>query len=237
MPISNRILPAALLFFSIACLATLPFQTSRADAEFSATDAAGLYDTETTYTIVRKGNNIGTHSLSFSQSEAPLVVTAKSNIKVTALKIPVFRFNYQSTENWQSDRLVSVESTAKTGKKTEKSSLQNYENKSQVSYTDTQGNTKQESAARIDYATNHWNINAVQQSILFNTIKGVASNVVITNHGQKTIEINGTSLNTTHYEYTGDLQVESWYDQNNRWVKLLFLGSDGSEISYTIDTP
>ncbi len=201
-------------------------------AQLGASDAAELYKTENTYTITRKGKKIGTHSLTFSTSGNTLTVQAKSDIKVTALKIPVFRFNYLSTEIWQDDQLISVESTAKTGKKTERSSLLNESSTSQISY-----NGKQTTAERIAYATNHWNINAVTESTVFNTIKGAASQIVVKEHGRKTLNINDKTLTTTHYEYTGDIQAQTWYDDNNRWVKLLFLGSDGSEITYTIDTP
>lgn len=197
-----------------------------------ASEAAELYQSENTYTITRKGKKIGTHSLTFSRDGNTLTVQAKSDIKVTALKIPVFRFNYLSTETWQDDQLISVESTAKTGKKTEQSSLVNEGDTSKISYNGTQTTVEQ-----INFATNHWNSNAVTQSTVFNTIKGVASQIVVKEHGRKTLNINDKTLNTTHFEYTGDIQAQTWYDENNRWVKLLFLGSDGSEITYTIDTP
>jgi len=59
------------------------------------------------------------------------------------------------------------------------------------------------------------------------------SQVVIDRVGNETLQDNNTSINANRYRYTGDIQADVWYDDENRWVKLEFKGEDGNVISYT----
>jgi len=197
-----------------------------------ASDAAALYSASTTYSIFRKGKKIGKHSLGISKLDNRIEVSVDSKITVRVLKIPVFNFRYVSKEIWENDRLIAVDSTTTTGKDVETASLNNNNNQSLLMYNNTQS-----TADLIQYATNHWNISAVEQTRLFNTIKGVKSDVSVDFVGKETLNIGGTAVETKHYAYTGDITAQSWYDKNNRWVKLAFLGSDGNQITYLIDNP
>jgi len=198
----------------------------------TASDAASLYPTETTYSIFRKGKPIGKHSLIVNQVDDRIEVSIDSTITVRILKIPVFKFRYVSSELWVDDRLISVESTTTTDKNVEKASLKNSDKQSLLSYND-----KQTTTELIQHASNHWNISAVEQTRLFNTIKGVKSDVVVEFVGKETLDIDGTALETMHYAYSGDIIAQTWYDKNDRWVKLAFLGSDGNQVIYLIDNP
>lgn len=199
---------------------------------FSASDAAKLYPSETTYSIIRKGKNIGKHSLIVNTLDDRIDVSIDSNITVRVLKIPVFKFRYVSKELWVDDQLISVDSTTKTNNDVENASLQNIDHQSLLTYNDKQATTE-----LIQQASNHWNISAVEKTRLFNTIKGVKSDVSVKFVGNEALDINGTTLDTKHYVYSGDIIAQTWYDKNNRWVKLAFLGSDGNQIIYIIDNP
>lgn len=197
-----------------------------------ASEAAKLYPIETTYSIFRKGKNIGKHRLLINSNENRIDVSVDSKITVRVLKVPVFRFRYQSSELWEGNKLLEVNSTTTTNKDVERASLKNKDNQSFLTY-----NTKQTTTNIIQYATNHWNISAVEQDRLFNTVKGVESNVDVQFVGNEPLKIKNKLLDTKHYAYSGDITAQTWYDQNNRWVKLAFLGSDGNQIIYLIDNP
>lgn len=198
----------------------------------SALEAAALYSPVTTYSIFRKGKNIGRHTLTVDESNGAINIDVDSRITVRVLKIPVFKFRYKSTENWADNKLVTVTSSTTTNNETEKSSLTNSGSKSVLS-----GDSGDMETALLHFATNHWHIGAVLQTRLFNTIKGVESNVMVTSIGTETLLINGESIKATHYKYSGDIIAQSWYDENNRWVQLAFEGTDGSLIKYVIDSP
>lgn len=198
----------------------------------SAAEAAALYGAETTYSIYRKGKTIGKHSLMIKNTNGRINVSVDSKITIRILTIPVFKFRYLSDEAWESDQLLSVDSTTTTNKKIERATLNNNGNSSVLT-----NNNMGQNMPRILYATNHWHIGAVKQPQLFNTVKGTLANVMVQKIDNETLQIGDTSLSVTHYKYSGDIIVESWYDDNNRWVKLAFTGSDGSRITYVIDNP
>jgi len=217
----------------IALLSASLLASSPARGEdLSASAAANIYQEKTTYSIFRKGKNIGKHVLKITSVDNRIDVAVDSRITVRVLKIPVFKFRYLSKEVWEYDRLIKVESTTTTDKKVEQASLKNTDNQSQLFYNGTLSKTE-----LLQYPTNHWNIGAVKQSSLYNTVKGVKSNVKVDSLGIDTLTIGDKTIDATHYAYSGDIIAETWYDKNNRWVKLAFLGSDGNQITYLIDNP
>ena len=215
---------------SLVLLALLLY--SPAGFAFSASEAAALYPAETTYSIYRKGKKIGTHRLSINTDNNRIDISIDSTITVRVLKIPVFRFRYQSKEQWLNNQLMSVISSTKTNDTIENTRLNN-----QAAQSILENETGESIESRIDLATNHWHIGAVEQTQLFNTIKGTRSAVTVTSLGTNNLTIHGKQIKATHYEYSGDIMAQSWYDQNQRWVKLVFAGTDGSEITYLIDNP
>lgn len=198
----------------------------------SASKAASLYESKTTYSIFRKGKKIGNHSLIFTTEDDRVAVTIDSSITVRVLKVPVFKFNYESRETWENDQLRTVSAATTTNRKVETATLKNDGNTSLLTYNGTETQVP-----LIRFATNHWHIGAVEQSLLFNTIKGTQSKVKVKKATDQTLQIGDTTLSVTQYQYTGDINAQSWYDQNQRWVKLAFLGSDGTQVTYLIDNP
>jgi hypothetical protein len=39
-------------------------------------------------------------------------------------------------------------------------------------------------------------------------------------------------VEATHYKYEGEIQNDVWYDAEGRWVRMKFLGDDGSAIEF-----
>jgi len=216
----------------IAATFCLLFSAQSFSQIISAANAAGLYGDQTTYSIYRKGKKIGVHSLKINADAERIDVSVDSTITISVLKIPVFKFNYVADEVWQDGQLLSVDATTTTNKEVETAKLDNSSGSSVMT-----SNGTSDQVPLIAYATNHWNESAVEQSTLFNTVKGIQSKVSVEKISNEPLQLGETTLLTTHYKYTGDLIVESWYDERNRWVKLAFLGSDGSQITYIIDNP
>ncbi len=215
----------ALALIALLTVQTAGFGTKAALA--SDEDIAAAYATTTSYTITRKGKKIGTHRLTFERDGSQLTVKVVSNIKVTVFKVPVFRFNYQATEIWQNGQLQSVSSEVIENDKKTTVMLESNDNTSTL----TTMNGK-ETVERILFSSNHWNPDVVNTGTVFNTLTGKASKVNIELIKQQA-QVNGLTAN--RYRYTGDIQADTWYDANGRWIQLQFKGKDGSIIQYTLD--
>jgi len=196
-------------------------------SDTAATDIAARYESPTTYTITRKGKPIGTHSINFDIDGSDLTVDVRSKIRVTILKVPVFSFDYESTETWKNGELVSATSEVQENNKNTRVSLRSADGKTVLN------NAKgKQTVDKLLFTSNHWNSNVTGATRVFNTLNGKASDVTITLVNDKAI-LEG--ITTSHYRYSGKINADVWYDRNGRWVKLQFKGEDGSNIEYMID--
>lgn len=217
----KKLLPGLIgLFALMTCLNVSAIETS-------AIDIAKRYENPTTYTITRKGKRIGTHELRFDTANNQLVVSVSSKIRVTILKVPVFLFDYQSTEIWNDGKLTSASSKVRENNKNTSVSMLSGENSTQLNKL-----KGRQTVDRLFYTSNHWNSKVLNQTRVFNTLSGKASNVSIA-LVEDNVKMNG--IDCRRYRYYGDIKADVWYDTSGRWVKLQFKGDDGSTIEYTID--
>ena len=150
-----------------------------------------------------------------------------SRIRVKILGVTVFRFDYQANEVWVDNNLKAVNSTVKENDKETNVSMT-----SENEVTTLNASSSTSTVPRLFYTSNHWNPAVVGADTVFNTLTGKASKVTIELISDND-EVKG--IPAAHYRYTGDIQAETWYDREGRWLKLLFKGKDGSEIEYIID--
>ena len=81
--------------------------------------------------------------------------------------------------------------------------------------------------------TNHWNNTVLGHVRVLNTLTGNVNKVKLVPKGQEMIFTERGDVSANRYAYTGDLEdTEVWYDELGRWVKLRFLGRDGTPVEY-----
>lgn len=206
-----KLLGAGLLVFGLIT----PMGAIAQSEPLPAQAQAALYPANMEYVITRNGKKVGSHTLSFSSDANTLSVAVESNIKITVLKVPVYRFNYVSTEQWQDDHLVGV--TARTNQGGDVTNVK----------------LDADAAKSVEFSSNHWNAAVLDASSVFNTLTGNVSQVSIESLGSETLSAQDSSITAEHYRYSGDIEADVWYDSQNRWVQLQFKGDDGSDIKYT----
>ncbi len=218
----------------LTLMAVAPTLLKQAFAEASATlddrNPIATYGQSVFYDIYRKKKKIGQHTVQFTKTDSDLRVNIESKITVTVLKVPVFRFNYQSNETWVDGRLQRVKAaTDNNGKKHQVSAKRTGDD---MLLTDKKGET---TTAKVAYSSNHWNSNVVTADKMFNTLTGEANDIVFKNVGVETITMSNdakTEIEASHYQLVGKVETEVWYDNAGRWVKLRFKGEDGNFVEY-----
>lgn len=214
---STRVLYSAIIY-----LAAVAAYASSAQASFPM-------PTDLNYSVIREGDEIGTHSVSFSDTDDGFKVEIETDVAVEVFGIAFYRFEHNGLEVWRGDRLVSL-----------------------VSETNDDGIAHALTAAaegreiRIDSDARRgledgrimpaslWNRELVNQSALLNTLDGTTMPVTVANLGEETVLAAGKQTNATHYSVTGKLNRELWYDGDNVLVQVKFDGADGSEITYLL---
>lgn len=184
----------------------------------TAAAIAAKYGNEVVYTVSRNGKKIGTHKMSFSQNGSELLVSVDSLIRVTVLRIPIYRLTYKSEERWLDNVLISANATT-----TEDGEANT------VSY---EKSNDENAAASPSFTSNHWHKGVLASHSLFNTLTGEVSQYTITDLGNDKVKLKGTTLSATHYRYSEDIETDVWYDENGLWVQMQFIGERGGIIKY-----
>ena len=191
------------------------------------------YGPEITFDIKRKGKNIGTHKVTFTQNDNQLFVEATTRIRLKFLFFTAFKFDYTSEEVWQNGKLMSLSSlTNEDGKK---SNVLLEFGEDIVSITNENGNYSNNLMGPV-FTTNHWNPNVLDEEKVLNTLTGKSNNIQINKMGLEMVPTGKGEREAMHHRYEGDLNnISTWYDEKSRWVGLSFKGKDGSIISYECD--
>lgn len=206
------------------------------------------YGSSHVFAAFRNGEKIGTHALSFQQSGDKRTVTTSIDFSVKALGIVMYRYNHRGQEIWNGNTFESI--ATQTDDNGTKYTLKAKHDSQGVSVVREgggapkvvandagfqQGAAKQVTMPASTLPTTHWNLNQVKQSAMLNSQNGDLAKIQITPKGRETIKTaSGNTLQTTRYSYSGDVQMEQWFDDRGRWVKAAFKASDGSTIEYIL---
>jgi len=182
---------------------------------------------EQRFSILRKGKIIGSHDVRTVRGEGSTRVTITTQIKIRFLGIPFYRFSYEAEELWDGQGLKLL--TASVDDDGESLNLKGRRNGSAFEWSTEDG---QYTHPLPVFPTNHWNNAVLHQNYVINTLTGKLNKVDILNQGQEIVRLPSANLPATRYSYRGDLELDSWYDQQNRWIAMRFKAKDGSYIEY-----
>lgn len=190
-------------------------------------DPLSLYGDELIFSVLRNGEPIGTHRVTFDREGDRLVVDSRFEAEVKFLFITAFEYLYQSKSVWRDGCMVELNAT-----------------------TDDNGNRSRVTARLADsrlvidgpsgraqgnaglFPTDHWHSGVLGSDQVLNTITGRVASVSIADLGETRVRVDKGSVPARHYVYSGDLRTEVWYDTKGRWVKMRFRAKDGSTVEY-----
>ncbi len=179
------------------------------------------------FSILVDGDPAGAYSMSITQREDDsFVMAASANVRVSYLRgLKVYRYTYRGTETWKAGRLIHLTSVCNDdGKEFTVSAV-----------PDTEGMriraNGRERMARADiWLTTYWRLPDVKfrnrgvPLVDADTGKDLAAQIHLLETRQ--ISVASKLQNCTHYQITGDVETELWYDAQERLIGLKSI-SDG----------
>jgi hypothetical protein len=193
----------------------------------SSVRAAVPNDGKLDFTVLRDGDPIGRHVLSFKQGSEGLVVEIETKIEVKVLFITAYHFEHQGREIWRDGKLtVLVSSTNDDG--TEHTLAV----KASGAELQVEGDGEMSKAALEIIPASLWHEGILAGGAILNTLQGRQMNVKVTDAGTEEIDVVGQTVAAHHFVIEGDLQREVWFDDKQVLVKVRFKGKDGSSIEY-----
>ena len=206
-----RPLHAALLI--LACLSTAT--------------ATAATPAELNFAIMRDGEQIGAHVMTFANSGDELRVDIRTDAKVKVLFVTAYRFEHQGTEVWRDGRLVSY--VSQTNDDGEAKQLQARADGDGLAVS---GSAGQWTAEAGIIPASLWDQRIVAQARILNTLDGRPMAIQVQDAGMDQVEVGSRQVPAHHYVITGDLAREVWYDADGVLSHVRFAGKDGSRIDY-----
>ena len=216
------------LSLSTAALLTALSAAPQASAEPHAGRAAvDSQASRQVFDILREGKTVGSHELERRMDGELIRVAVTSQIEVRFLALTLYRLAYRAQETWDRQGLRSLRvSLDDDGERRDLHGQRQGDVFEWVS-----GEQRYQHPMPV-FPTNHWNPAVLQQDQVLNTLTGEINRVEIAEVSREPFALPSTATPATRYRYSGDLQLESWYDDHGRWLGMRFRSDDGSLIEY-----
>lgn len=180
------------------------------------------------FRIIRHGDEIGRHAVTFEPRGDSLTVRVTVNALVTLLSLPIVRYSHRATETWQGETLIGL--TAETDKngRHQWASARRTNEGLVVLGSQTPRYIAPEPAA----TTSYWDKHALARPMI-SLEDGVLLRPKVAEQKAEPIPTAyGGPTVAEHYVLSGAFSVELWYDRSDTWASLAYSAPDGSTVHY-----
>jgi hypothetical protein len=182
------------------------------------------------FNVLREGKPFGTHTVSFkTDPDGRLVATTKVSLKAGLGPVTLFRYQLDATETWLNGKLLNVKGNVNDDGKKRSVTATREGDAIAVAGSDYKG-----PAPGDIVPASHWNFEQTEVARLLSTEDGEIFDVKVSPLGRQSIQAGGSTIEANHYRLDSALDVDLWYDDEGRWVKLAF-EARGQKIEYVLD--
>ena len=185
---------------------------------------------ELRFNVMRDGNEIGHHTITFRQDGDMLLANVVVEIVVRLGPIPLFRYHHGVRETWRGGQFIALDSETNDDGKSFKVHAARFGDQVIVETL---------TAPRVVLGPDtipltHWNILCMRRP-LFNPQDGLPVDSTIVPRGEEMVPLaDGRLVPAAHYSLGGKVVLDDWYDEARQWVALRTAGRDGSKIEYRL---
>ncbi len=231
-PSRRQLLSHAGLLSAIALPWPVLAQTSSGEA-LSSPDPKSTQGSQPTqpldFTAYRNGSRLGFHRIDFAEEGKRLIVDIEIVFDVKFTFIPLYGYRHRNREVWEDGRLMSMSTETDDNGTDYKVEVTRDGDRLLVDGVD----------GRLELpgdtlTTSYWNEAAMANSAWLDTQRGQLVRSEVIKKPAEAVRVKGRDVEATPYDLAGDITCTLWY-RDGRWVKLRFLGEDGSEIDYTLE--
>jgi len=180
------------------------------------------------FRLVRHGNEIGRHTLTFERQGDTLTARVAVDAVVSFLSVPIVRYTHRVVETWQGGTLVGLVG------ETDKNGQREWVNARRASegLVVLGSRAARYIAPESATGTSYWNKRMLDGPMI-SLEDGVLLRPKVAVHPSETIRLaSGGTIAADHYNLSGSFDVDVWYDQADTWAGLAFTVADGSVVHY-----
>jgi hypothetical protein len=171
------------------------------------------------FTILVDGKRAGEYHMTITrQDDGSFTMTGQADVRVTVMIVKTYTYSYRGTEVWKDGRLVRFDSqTNDDGKRFVVSAVADGNNLRIKA-------NGQERLARPDiWLSTYWRLADPRfrnQGVpLVDADTGKDISATLQHVGSNSINVNGQMQTCVHYRVSGGVQVDVWYDAQERLVR------------------
>jgi hypothetical protein len=180
------------------------------------------------FVLIRRGSEIGRHTLAFAQAGDTLTVDVAVDAVVRLLSIPIVRYRHRVVETWQGGTLVGL--TGETDKNGQHEWMQARRAAEGLVVTGSRAARYVAPATAI--GTSYWNKRMLDGPMI-SLEDGVLLAPKVAPRQPEPIRVaSGGTITADRYSLSGAFAVDVWYDRSETWAGLAFGVADGSSVHY-----
>ncbi len=181
------------------------------------------------FNVLRKGQPFGTHTVRFEPApEGGLVARTIVNLKAGLGPVTLYRYDLDASEMWKAGELVGLAGKVNDDGKRGSVSAEIAGDDLTINGTAFKGKAPEGAVP-----ASHWNYAQTKTGQLLSTEDGEIIDVKVTRKGRENVKAGGQTIAANRYGLDSDIDVDLWYDDFGRWVKLAF-SARGQDIEYVL---
>ena len=174
---------------------------------------------------------IGYHDFSVRHAAGYQTMRTHARFDVTFLKIPLFRYRHQNTEQWSNRCLESIASSTNQNGELFRVKGSTTDKGFRVSVNDEDA-TFPSCISTFAY----WDKSFLEHTRLLNSQTGEYMEVDVDALGKQPVMVGNTSVPADRYRLTADdMDIELWYSSDGEWLGLQSPTSKGRLLRYVIE--
>lgn len=172
---------------------------------------------ELVFDVLMNGSRIGQHAVTIWRESDRVFTDIEIDLKVGLGPIVFYRYEQRNRALWEGGRLIAFASTTD-----DDGEVFNVEGVEQADGMAVTINEADPVTVADWFPTTYWDRRTVLQNRLLATRNGAVLEVETKAIGVKRVEVKGREVRAEKFEMRGDLDLDLWYDEAGRWVKLGF---------------
>lgn len=180
------------------------------------------------FRVLRKGSAIGRHAFAFEADGSRLTVRISVDLAVGIGPITLYRYRHRAEERWEADRVVAFQAETNDDGAVSTIAMRREGDRLAVDSSRAGRYTAPPGAL----PATHWNRRMLDGPFI-NTQTGLVMRPAVARQGVEPLPW-APQLRGQRFVLSGDVDLETWYDESPNWLGLRFRGEDGSLIHYEV---